>query len=271
MKKTKLIFFILLSLSIPFSLTAQEKISTDREFDSGVLAYENGDYKTTVSKLGKLLDDLKLTSIDKIIRAHSLLGASNTFLGEEEKAKSHFKAILNFSPDYELSVNYFPPRVIKLFNEVKGVKGQDVKAPVSLGGETQRMLQVSPAKSELAKNRFLNSFIPFGVGQFKNNDPTKGYFFLTSEIITLASAITTLSIFKGIQNSDGTFDSLGVGQGLKSGFYASITMFGVIALTGVTDAIIGFKDQPPEKKKISLLITPLQNSSYAFLINIRGF
>jgi len=260
---------------VPFTFIYAEQSPADSDFDSAVAAYENGDYKGAMAKLTALLDELKLNSIDKIIKAHSILGASYYFTDKEGEARSHFKTLLNFNPDYELPKNYFPPKVVSLFAEVKGVKKlEEIAGGAGAAGRFKDPGKTAQGKNLDTQNRFANCFIPFGYGQFKNNEPSKGYFFLTSQAITLASAITTLSIFKGIQNSDGTFNNPGVGNGLRGGFYSSLILFATFSLTGITDAIVSYKEFPYRdagQPKLSFSIEPGENAGAVFLLNFSGF
>lgn len=297
MRKIIAIFFLFTFFTASQYLGAIEQAKPEMEFDEGINDYENGDYQNAILKLTKLLDELKLTSIDKIIKAHSILGASYLFTDNEEKSRSHFKAILNFSPDYELSSTYFPPKVVNFYNELKGTRkpeqiqeGLATKTKDSQGEKsvksqegassktsdittTQLFPKDSSIKDENYKNSFMNSFIPFGFGQFKNSEPTKGYFFLTSEVITLISTITTLAVFKGIQNDDGTFDNPSVGNGLKSGFYTSLSFLTALTVTGIADAILNHKSFPFAKSKdspISLSITTGKGINCALLLDFNN-
>jgi len=270
------------SLYFPFPLFGVEETETDLGFNSAVTSYENGDYPTAISKLDRLFEELKLTSIDKIIKAHSVLGASLYFQGNETDARKHFKTILNFNPDYNLPEDYYPPKVVGLFNEVKGIKKLEETVSKTQKAQDKEATEIrakglfekeDKKKDENTRNHYLNNFIPFGFGQFKNNEPTKGYFFLTSEAITLISFITNIGIFKGLQNSDGTFDNLSVGSGLKTGVYTSLAFYLAFTATGITDAILNYKEFPyakTGKKALSLSILPL-NGSCALLLTFNRF
>jgi hypothetical protein len=265
MKKSTTALISLLFLLISTSLFSQDEASSD-EFNLGISAYENGDYAGAVLKLSHILDDLKLSSIDKIIKAHSILGASYYFLDKEGHARGHFKTLLNFDPDFELPKDYFPPKVVALFEEVKGVKKLEETALETQGSNPSSAIvksrsgidfEESRGKDPNTQNSYFNNFIPFGWGQYYNNQSGKGAIFLVGETVALLSAITTASIFKGIQKSDGTFDNPSTGNGLKSAFYASIATFSALAITGIIDSLIYYRQFPyrtDDTKKISFKI-----------------
>ena len=90
-------------------------IASKKELDIGIKAYENGDYEGAISVIKRLLDDLRLSSIEMIMRAHSILGASYVLTDRGESAKPHYDALLNFDSNHALSKVYFPPVVINFF------------------------------------------------------------------------------------------------------------------------------------------------------------
>ena len=275
---TLIVFFFVVSTPA----LSQDEPLVNAQFNSGLEAYESGRYSQCISILGELLDNLKLTSIERIIKAHSVLGASHFLLGNRQKSQSHFEALLNFDSNSELSDIYFSPEVIAFFNELKGV---DTTKPAGSNNsvantDVKQKQNVPEAKGIFqedgdpdTKNPYMNNFIPFGFAQFKNNQIGKGTFFLTSESISLATLLATAIAYKIKQKSDGSFDDPSVERGLKSAFYTSLTLYLFLTATGIADALLSYREYPYRDKSLvpSVSLGIDGRNAYSFLVGIEGF
>jgi len=294
MKKSVLTILTFLILISCVSVSLANEQIPDNKYKKGVLAYENGEYEVSITTLDKLLNELKLTSIEKIIKAHSILGACYLFNGKDSKSKKHFETVLNFDINHELDATYYPPRVVARFEEIKKMRilkarvdhidDKSVKKSAKILNDINSqqipkdiqkdVISVNTVfkdekklPDENTRNPFGNCFIPFGVGQFKNNQPTRGYIFMSSQIITLASTLATISAYYGLRHSDGTFDNPGLASRLKAGFYTSLTFYILSTALGMADAATQYREFPyaeNEAKKLSLSISPNREG---FIIN----
>lgn len=290
MRKT-LVFMALFSILLPGASQAKEDKETLILYGEAKSSYENGDYKECIEKFEKLLNELRITTIDRIIDAHTMLGASYYFEEQEEKSKDHFRTVLNFNSDLELSPYDYPPKVVEFYNEIKRVRKLEEavgkrEEPVIKGTtespkeaadnkkiSEERIFEKETSIDQNKRNPLGNSFIPFGVGQFKNNEPGKGQFFLYSQALTLAGVISTAIAFKSLQRSDGSFDEPAVGRGLENGFYTSVIFYMTLTLTGIIDACVNHREFPYAKTgapPISFSIVPGERKGIAFLIGFKN-
>jgi len=296
--------FVLSAIAVFLLFYACQDLSAENEpretYSAAISAYENGDYQSSITMLSKLIDDLKLNTIETIIQAHTILGASYLFMENDEKAKKHFETIINFDSHHELDKNYYPPKVVVRFEEIKKAKHlhQKTYAPNFDIAPKNEIEHSSPKPKDVSKhssiqaeqifdeqkkftdentrNPFANSFVPFGVGQLKNNSPTKGYIFMTTQIFTVLATITPISAYYAVRNPDGTFDDRSLARGLKAGFYTSLTFYICSTIVGIVDATVNHKEYPYADKKnetISLMLEPSErgvivNGVFVFRIEI---
>jgi len=94
---------------------------SNKSYNYGIKAYQNGDYKNCIKKLDYAIDNLKSDTEKE--EANVFSGAAYYLLGNYEKAKDKFKAILSKNKDYKINDSIFKPEVVDIFekcrNEVK--------------------------------------------------------------------------------------------------------------------------------------------------------
>ena len=124
--------------------------------------------------------------------------------------------------------------------------------------------------------------IPFGVGQFQNDDVAWGVFFAVSQTAFIASSVVTWGIAEGIKDTKcpdtGIDEATGelrtvdcaalmtnfeIARGLN---YGSLALTGALAITGIIQAQVAFEPErvvtrkreipPPVKLEPSAMITP---------------
>ncbi len=161
--------------------------------------FEKGDYKKVVETLTSAI---ALLGDEDQKEAHYLLGTAQFYLGHRDDARREFTALLFADPGRRLDPNIDSADVYAFFDALR----QELNT--QLDEIRKRKLQEQEMKSrpskEIVIERTINirspatNFIPFGYGQFRNGDRGKGYFFLTSELITLGAS-TSLFSYQAIQ------------------------------------------------------------------------
>lgn len=160
----------------------------------------------------------RLTEEGSIWRAHSYLGLALALLGRDDEAKAQFKLLLKSNPTFSPSPATFPQKTIELFLEAKKEVESDLTSQALL--DQQRRAKESAearafisyveavegqAKTEVVveqRSRWIAA-IPFGVGQFMNDDPGLGALFLSVELAALGTSVGT-GIAHGVLLTCGT-------------------------------------------------------------------
>lgn len=216
-------------------------------------SYHKGDYRECIMIVEKLLNEYRLQTRAEIIQAHTILGAAYFNSGNTEKATHHFDSLLNFDRQIELNPNDYSPKINDFLNRLRqskwNIPSTTAAPPKDL---LSNNLNPNPTNSTSPKEPFkLNSiadeeqqtplsyrFIPFGVGQFYNNEPVKGRFYLGSESLLLAIALTTFSLFQSEQAENGGFNDPDSASNYRNAFSISLITFGAIAVGGIIDALV---------------------------------
>ncbi len=87
--------------------------------EKGTSDYFMGDYIGSVKNLKKAVAS-GLTKNDDISKAHRFLAYSYVALNDREKAKDSFRQALRVDPDLQLDPVYVSPKIMEVFEEVKG-------------------------------------------------------------------------------------------------------------------------------------------------------
>ncbi len=165
--------------------------------------FERGQYQKVVDALApQLYPRALLRDDDELKEAHYLLGAAQFFLDRRDKARQEFIALLYLDPKKELDPAVESPEVYAFFEGVKGELRQKLE-------ELKREKEKAEAdKNKPAQERVITrtvtepspigNFVPFGYGQFRNDQPAKGTFFLVSEAVT-GGASLFLFTFQAVQ------------------------------------------------------------------------
>jgi len=204
-------------------------------------AFAYGNYDEASALLQSLLYPMRLYSDAQVIKTRRYLGMAHYFLGEHQRAVQEFVKLLYLSPDYELDPFLIAPPIIEVFEKVRRdhhieldvvrerTAARRLETPVDAG--TLRTITVTTTfRSDFA------TFMPFGVGQFKNRDVGWGVAFAGAEIALLAINIGSYIGLRSMRTRD-------FGGGSRPGFEPkkrglvqalTITQFSSLALFGVT-------------------------------------
>ena len=254
----------------------------DEDLVAAGMAYDRGDYRSTITLLRPLLyPTIALPSQKKAIQARRLLGLSYLFEKDEPGAEKQFLAILAQRPGYRLDSLSDPAAALEFFQRVKR-KNAELLEAIRKREELERLAREQQAalredaeseknphrgeylQREVTRRNFWINLAPLGAGQFQNGHRTKGIV-----LASLQAALGALSLgtYLGLRLSypDGQVpgDEWGQAQGLKyTQIISGAACLGLVAY-GVIDALVYYepmtvterwikladKQQPPEQKK----------------------
>lgn len=253
----KILVFVL--LGVPTVSTAKA-LPTQYRLENALKQAKSKNYETAIQKTKPLLDNLKLDTVGEIITAHKVLGVSYCELGDQTKAKEHFKALVAFSPQesiQDLVVSNPCKNLYMGIQEKEAMASLGVSTP-ELKKNTQPVVVETLDIPELTSRSSLDSlekenpmnadlwkrFIPFGVGQFANQEPQKGYTFLATEALAVVSGATAFTLFQVGKNDDGTFSNPGRASLYRTMYWSSLGVGSVALVWGIVDAVVKFNRKP---------------------------
>jgi hypothetical protein len=214
------------------------------------------EYQAAIDRVSPLFEGLKLDTVEQIILAHKILGVSNCELGDQAKAEEHFKALLTFSPTESIrdvvATKPCAHMYARLQSAELGTQPQEPvpAAPAPKVEPTPLPTPLPPVTSSPPepKGGAWKRYVPFGVGQFANDQDAKGMAFLTTESIAAATAGVMFGLFQAEKNPNGTFDNTGRANAYRAMFWSGVGIGTIAAVWGILDAVwvykLSFRLQP---------------------------
>lgn len=115
---TELIIFGLMVCLIGTAYAQQDKNTSERELSQGIQAYQNGNFDQAIDYLASAIAR-ELPEQSDLIKAYKYMGLSYVAKDRTRSAKTAFERAIKLNPNLTLDANYFSPKVIKIFTEVK--------------------------------------------------------------------------------------------------------------------------------------------------------
>ncbi len=230
-----------------------------------------------------------------VSQGRMILGAALIAEGKKEQAADVFEKLILEDPTFEPDPLGFPSEVVNTFIDTRAQLAERIKnaaitaakleaerkAREEAEREKQRVwlekvkAQAQEEKITVRHSRLVAS-LPFGVGQFQNDEPLLGWIFLGTEAALVAGTVVTLPMYlyarrreaeernagdierKADQYDQRADDIQLVNLGLVGGF-------AVIAVAGVVQANLAFTPTKEERKhrelpplgRLSPVVTPL--------------
>jgi hypothetical protein len=197
----------------PAGETPEERLARARQ------AYLNNDFPSTIAAATDLLyPEVKLRSEDDVQGAHRLLALAY-FLSRAEGAAEHeFSVLLALRPDFALDPVVDPPQAIAFLDRIKARERKRLdeierrrreEAEAAARDEERRRQDEEDRRIREAEERVrrtlkpvvvprsrLVAMVPFGAGQFQNEQRVKGALFLASQ---LALGATSLGLWAALE------------------------------------------------------------------------
>jgi hypothetical protein len=261
------------------------------DFELALNAYESQNYPAAVQRFEALVGGPvpRLQTRLYVLESRKYLGAAYLFVGRRNDAEAQFEALLRDDPTYELDPIAFSTEVLDVFTSVRSRIRQQLQAELearqraeaeaaarlaALRLRQQEQLQALldfAATSTIERNnsRWI-AMLPFGIGQFQNENDTLGLVLLIAQGALGVTAITSYLIHQYIAGqdvADPDFPTANLQMEIARytniisaiGFYASVAI-------GIVDAQIRFRPVirstrsrpiPPELQRgIQVSLTP---------------
>ncbi len=239
--------------------TAARPADPERELADAENSYLYGDYPRVVRKLTPLVEpDVLLVSATDQAQAYELLGLAHFFLDQRELARKYFERLIKFRPDYELNPVLVPPPVVAFYGELHETLADEIKRRRD---ELRRQEEAEQERRRLASTivyeRRLNSrfvaSMPFGMGQFQNEDPGLGALFLGTELLATGLSFGFYLAVLDLRAEDGTFargdvaraESLQQAQLVSGGIALALVLGGILEAHLAFDADDGLTEVRP--------------------------
>jgi len=182
------------------------------DFQSAREPYEQGNYADAVLAFEALVggEIPRLTDRNIIQESRKYLGAAYVFVDRETDAEVQFERIVREDRDQRMAAGTFTNDVVAVFDRVRQRVITDMEAEADAEAERQRqrdaaniarlqqdserlqrLLELAQTSEIREDNSRWIATIPFGVGQFQNENTGLGAFFLTAEVVFGAGSIAT--------------------------------------------------------------------------------
>lgn len=212
-------------------------------------AFRYQDYERTIKLLLPVLESGHIKDPEELLTTREHLGASYWFVGAQDAARTEFGVLLKGRPDHRLNKLFYPPGLVSFFEEHKkwltdaGFIGD--ARPGSVMSGPRRTLVKTTVERRVPAIAYL---MPFGVGQFSNNDPAKGAVVAALQTIGIAinvgSWLGVQALKRGKSNTIAAADA-GRADLLRGLWWAGTGLFSATWIYSVAD---GFAYRPPRKQ-----------------------
>lgn len=255
---------LVLILMAAFALPAAADELSD--FESARRNYDKQNYTKAARGLESLVGGAVPRATNPVVRveARKYLGATYLFLAKDAAAREQFQLLLQEDPDYEIDPVAFPEAVVQTFQEVKREVTVDRERAEALAAaqqqrersdeleelirEQQRVRELEALAAaetvEKVNSRWIAA-LPWGIGQFQNQNRKLGIMFAVTETAFLASSIATFIGHNSLRDENPTPDELDrarrVERALRIGNWASVGALLSFYVAGVIEAEVRFK------------------------------
>ena len=255
-----LVFVLMAAFALP---VAADELS---DFESARRNYDKQNYAKAARGLESLVGGVVPRATNPVVRLESrkYLGATYLFLGKKEAAREQFRALLEEDPEYDIDPVAFPEAVVQTFQEVQQEVAAEraredaleaVRRQREQSDEVEELIRQQErirALEELAavetvekvNSRWIAA-LPFGIGQFQNQDRPLGIMFAVTESAFLVASIATFIGHNSLRDENPAPSEIErarrVERALRIGNWVSVGAFLSFAVAGVIEAEVRFK------------------------------
>ncbi|MEM7139003.1 MAG: hypothetical protein AAF500_20685 [Myxococcota bacterium] len=277
----------LLGLLVAVGATVALPVRADElsDFESARRAYDRQNYPKAAKGLESLVGGAVPRARNPVVRLESrkYLGATYLFLGEDTKAREQFRRLLDEDPDYDLDPVAFPEAVVTTFREVKAEADAERARQAAIEAarqeqarnlEREELLRQQARIDELealaatetverVNSRWIAA-LPFGIGQFQNQNRRLGIMFAVTESVFLISSIATFIGHNALRNENPSEDQLArferTERALRISNWVSVAGLLSFYVAGVVEAEVRFKPVIRSTRERELPKDPLPTS-----------
>jgi tetratricopeptide (TPR) repeat protein len=236
------------------------------DFEAARRDYEDQSYAKAARQLEALVGGAVPRARNPVVRleARKYLGATYLFLADEGAAREQFRLLLEEDPDYDLDPVAFPEAVVKTFEEVQSQvrversrkqaleearrqeeRAEELEVLIHEQQRLQALEELAATETVEKVNSRWIAALPFGIGQFQNEDRRLGIMFATTQSAFLAGAIATFIGHNSLRDENPAPDEIDraqrVERALRIGNWACVGAFLSFAVAGVVEAQVRFK------------------------------
>lgn len=255
-----LVFVLIAACALP---VAADELS---DFESARRNYDKQNYSKAARGLESLVGGVVPRATNPVVRieARKYLGATYLFQGKKEAAREQFRSLLEEDPDYDIDPVAFPEAVVQTFQDVKKEVSAEIARQDALeaarrkrehSDEVEELLRqqqriqeleelVATETVEKVNSRWIAA-LPFGIGQFQNENRKLGIMFAVTESAFLVASIATFIGHNSLRDENPTADQLDraqrVEKALRIGNWVSVGALVSFTVAGIIEAEVRFK------------------------------
>lgn len=263
MRATTLFGLVVLLVAGLAAPVAADELS---DFESARRNYDKQSYSKAARGFESLVGGAVPRARNPVVRLESrkYLGATYLFLGKEKAAREQFRLLLEEDPDYDIDPVAFPGAVVTTFKEVKADVTLELERRTALeqarrqrerADELEGLIEqqqrirgleelATVETVEKVNSRWIAA-LPFGIGQFQNEDRQLGIMFAVTESAFLAASIATFIGHNSLRDEDPSPDEIDrarrVERALRIGNWVSVGALLSFYVAGVVEAEVRFK------------------------------
>jgi tetratricopeptide (TPR) repeat protein len=255
-----LVFVLMAAFALP---VAADELS---DFESARRNYDRHNYAKAARGLESLVGGVVPRAANSVVRleARKYLGATYLFLGKSEAAREQFRSLLEEDPDYDIDPVAFPEAVVQTFQEVqkevaaerarkdaleatrrKRERSDEVEELIRQQQRIQMLEELAAAETVEKVNSRWIAALPFGIGQFQNEDRKLGIMFAVTESAFLAASIATFIGHNSLRDENPAPSEIEratrVEKALRIGNWVSVGALLSFYVAGVVEAEVRFK------------------------------
>ena len=263
MRRTALSAFVFVLMAAFALPVAADELS---DFETARRNYEKQNYAKAARGLESLVGGVVPRVTNPVVRleARKYLGATYLFQSKDAAAREQFRLLLEEDADYDIDPVAFPEAVVRTFQEVKRDTADDRARKEALEAarrqqersdeiedlvrQQQRIQELEELGSvetvEKVNSRWIAA-LPFGIGQFQNENRKLGIMFAVTESAFLAASIATFIGHNSLRDENPAPEELErarrVEKALRIGNWVSVGAFLSFAVAGIIEAEVRFK------------------------------
>lgn len=257
------------------------------DFEAARRSYDRQSYSKAARGFESLVGGAVPRARNPVVRleARKYLGATYLFLGKEPEAREQFQRLLEEDPDYDIDPVAFPEAVVQTFQEVQAQALEQRAAQDKLdaarlkrekAGELEELIEQQQrivTLEELASTQVIEkrnsrwiAALPFGIGQFQNENRKLGIMFAVTESAFLAASIATFIGHNSLRDENPSPEELDraqrVERALRIGNWVSVGSLLSFYVAGVIEAEVRFRPviRTTRKRELPDDLEPPQSS-----------
>lgn len=277
---TGLVVVLMAAFALPVSA---DELS---DFEAARRSYDKQSYAKAARGLESLVGGVVPRARNPVVRleARKYLGATYLFLGKDDEAREQFRLLLEEDPDYDIDPVAFPEAVVTAFQEVQAEVTAELAQKEALdaarqqrerAGELEELIrqqQRIQTLEELAATETVEKVnsrwiaaLPFGVGQFQNENRKLGIMFAVTESAFLAASVATFIGHNSLRDENPAPSEIEraqrVERALRIGNWVSVGALLSFYVAGVIEAEVRFRPviRTTKKRDLPVELQPKQS------------